>query len=118
MSQQYLTIEEFNQLLQEWNGERIKIAKQELADHDSISMHLDSISYSKDTRRIDGYEPMHTIQLNGSGQIETDGDGFQPLPDSYYEIPLEDTTKYQFDENTFTLVTERGIYTIEIAGEQ
>ncbi|WP_028782462.1 hypothetical protein [Thalassobacillus devorans] len=117
MSQRYLTIEEFNQLLQKWNGENITIAKQELSDHDSISMKLDSISYSKDTRRMDGYEPMHTIQLNGSGHIETDGNGLQPLPDSYYEIPLEDTTEYQYDKNTFKLVTERGMYTIEIAND-
>ncbi|MDC3414015.1 hypothetical protein NC797_06235 [Aquibacillus sp. 3ASR75-11] len=115
MTQQYLSVEEFNQLLQQWNGKTIKISKRELEDHDNMVMELNSISYSKDTRRIDDYESIHTLKLNGPGKIQTDADGYQPLPSDFYEIPLEDTTIYQYDQSQFSLLTDRGTYTIEIA---
>ncbi|WP_077622927.1 hypothetical protein [Sediminibacillus massiliensis] len=117
MTQRYLSVEEFNELLQQWNGKTIQISKRELNDQDSMLIELNSISYSKDTRRIDDYEPMHTLQLNGPGLIETGDEQFQPIPSSYYEIPLEDSTLYQYSDSQFTLVTDRGTYTIEIATE-
>ncbi|MFC7063836.1 hypothetical protein [Halobacillus seohaensis] len=115
MNQRYLSVEEFNQLIRQWNGETIKISKHELDDDDSTLMELNDISYSTDTRRIDDYEPMHTLQLNGNGQTQTDSEELQPLPSSLYEIPLEDSTIYQYDESRFSLITDRGTYTIELA---
>ncbi|MCT2535243.1 hypothetical protein NC661_21170 [Aquibacillus koreensis] len=114
---QYLSVEEFNELLQKWSGEKINIFKHELEDDDRTLMELDSISYIKDTRRLDDYEPMHALLLNGKGNIETDKEGFQPLPSDYYEIPLEESTLYQFDQSQFSLITERGTYTIELASD-
>ncbi|GGF18209.1 hypothetical protein GCM10010954_16190 [Halobacillus andaensis] len=113
MNARSLTVEEFNQLLQQWSGETIIISKQELDDEDIIIMQLNDISYDRHTRRMDEYEPMHSLHLNGTGTTETDGCELQPLPDSLYEIPLEDSTQYRFDENRFFLITERGRYIIE-----
>ncbi|MDC3417400.1 hypothetical protein [Aquibacillus salsiterrae] len=113
MEQQYLTIEEFNQLLQEWNGETIKISKQELDDQDNTIMKLHSISYENNTRRVDEYEPRHALILNGAGTVETDQQSNQPLPSAYYEIPLEDSTLYKYDHSQFSLITDRGKYTIK-----
>src|SRR5699024_11176819 len=70
------------------------------------------------TRRIDDYEAMHALQLNGSGKIHTDVNDLKPLPEALYEIPLEDSTLYEFDGETFLLSTDRGIYKIELAIEQ
>ena len=116
-NQQYLTVEEFNELLQKWNGQTIRISKHELDDNDDTLLKLESISYSKDTRRIDDYEPMHSLLLNGSGKIQTDTNEYQPLPESYYEIPLEDSTLYQYNDEQFFLITDRGTYKIEIASD-
>ncbi|WP_101841964.1 hypothetical protein [Halobacillus sp. Marseille-P3879] len=113
MTERTLTVEEFNQLLQQWSGETIKITKQELEDEDSIIMQLNDISYETDTRRLDEYEPMHALHLNGTGTTQTNEQELQPLPSSMYEIPLEDSTQYQFEGDRFSLVTERGSYTIE-----
>lgn len=115
MEQHSLSIEEFDELLNKWVGKDIKITKHELDDNDEALMDLESISYSKDTRRIDDYEAMHTLQIIGIGKVENENNEFIPLPSSTYEIPLEDTTKYQFDGNRLTLNTERGKYTIELA---
>lgn len=107
MTERTLTVEEFNQLLQQWSGETIKITKQELEDEDSIIMQLNDISYETDTRRLDEYEPMHALHLNGTGTTQTNEQDLQPLPSSLYEIPLEDSTQYQFEGDRFSLVTER-----------
>ncbi|WP_404450615.1 hypothetical protein LG329_09675 [Virgibacillus necropolis] len=114
MEQQFLSVEEFNELIKQWTGKNIKISKQEIRDNDETLMKLEDISYSKDTRRIDGYEAMHAIQFNGSGKIENEDHNFKPLPSSTYEIPLEDTTQYQYDGSRFALNTDRGAYTIEL----
>ncbi|SFB30486.1 hypothetical protein SAMN04488072_11477 [Lentibacillus halodurans] len=113
MDLQFLTIEEFNELLQQWNGETIKISKHELDDLDETIMTLQNISYDRNTRRIDDYEPKHALQLNGIGRIETDAVDTQPLPSSLYEIPLEDNSLYEFDGEQFLLSTSRGVYKIE-----
>ncbi|WP_138420377.1 hypothetical protein [Aquibacillus sediminis] len=120
MTQQYLTVEEFNDLLQQWIGNQIVISKQEIKDLDQTFMKLDSISYSKDTRRMDDYEPMHSLLLHGTGQIETESiqNQTQALPSDYYEIPLEDSTLYHYNNQRFSLITDRGTYTIEIAPDQ
>lgn len=114
---QYLSVEEFNNMLQQWNGETIKISKSEIDDKDNTVMELNSISYTKNTRRIDDYEPKHALILNGSGKVEIDKNEYEPLPSAYYEIPLEDSTLYQYDESQFSLINDRGSYTIEVLSE-
>ncbi|ALX49576.1 hypothetical protein [Lentibacillus amyloliquefaciens] len=113
MDVQFLTIEEFNELLQQWHGQSIKISKHELDDLDETLMTLQDTSYERNTRRIDDYEPMHALQLNGTGTMKTDAIDAQPLPLSVYEIPLEDNTLYEFDGQQFLLSTSRGVYKIE-----
>ncbi|GAB4071949.1 hypothetical protein GCM10028778_00520 [Barrientosiimonas marina] len=108
----FLTVETFNDLLQQWNGETIRIVKHELEDLDETSMQLQALSFEINTHRIDEYEPMHTLFLNGTGTIETDAHHDQPLPSSVYEIPLGDDTLYEFDGNQFMLSTSRGMYKI------
>ncbi|MEC5423903.1 hypothetical protein QGM71_10420 [Virgibacillus sp. C22-A2] len=115
MDENFLSVEEFNELLSKWSGETIKIMKQELDDTDETVMKLKAISYDKNTRRIDEYVPMHTLQLNGTGNVQTTAADLQSLPESMYEIPLEDTSLYEFDGSRFSLTTDRGVYTIEIA---
>lgn len=118
MEEHFLSVETFNDLLHQWNGQPIKITKHELDDIDETWMQLKAITYDKNTRRIDDYEAIHALQLNGSGKIHTDANGLKPLPDALYEIPLEDTSLYEFDGETFILSTDRGIYKIELANEQ
>ncbi|MEN1966721.1 hypothetical protein WMZ97_01480 [Lentibacillus sp. N15] len=115
MTQKNLSIEEFNKQLQNWTGKTVRICKQEIDDHDETLMHLQQVTYETNTRRIDDYQPMHTLQLNGTGQVENEAHDMQPLPSSTYEIPLEDSSRYQFDGSQFSLTTDRGAYTIEIA---
>ncbi|MFC7319812.1 hypothetical protein [Halobacillus campisalis] len=117
MNERSLSVEEFNELLQKWSGQTIRIIKHELDDLDRVVMELKDISYSTNTRRSDQYEAMHTLLLNGTGVTETVASNTQPLPDSTYEIPLEDSTLYQFDNQRFSLLTDRGTYTIEVASE-
>ncbi|MFZ3579409.1 hypothetical protein [Virgibacillus sp. DJP39] len=112
--EQLLSVEEFNELLKKWAGKNIKVLKQEIGDNDEALIELESISYSNDTQTIDDYKATHALQLNGLGKIENEGHEFVPLPSLTYEIPLEDSTHYQFDGSRFTLKTDRGTYTIEI----
>jgi len=114
VSEQYLTIEEFNELITKWSGKTVKIAKQELDDYDETVMELTNVSYETNTRRIDDYVPKHALQLNGTGLIENEMSEQHPLPSSLYEIPLEDSSLYQFDGARFALITDRAIYTIEV----
>ncbi|MFA1819249.1 hypothetical protein ACDX78_03415 [Virgibacillus oceani] len=114
MSDQYLSIEEFNDLIQKWSGKTVKIAKQELDDYDETVMELADVSYETNKRRIDDYVPKHALQLNGTGLIENEMSETHPLPSSLYEIPLEDSSLYQFDGARFALITDRAIYTIEV----
>ncbi|GGK05916.1 hypothetical protein GCM10007063_30420 [Lentibacillus kapialis] len=113
MGVQFLTVEAFNDILQQWNGESIKISKHELDDLDETLMTLQDISYARNTRRLDNYEPMHALLLNGMGTIKTDASNTQSLPSSVYEIPLEDNTLYEFDGQQLLLSTSRGVYKIE-----
>lgn len=112
-----LTIEDVNQFLKQWEGKYIKISKYEKKDHDETLLKLDNVSYAKKTRRIDDYESKYTLQLNGAGKVRISRTDFQPLPNSLYEIPLEDNTQYKYDGARVTLNTDRGVYTIEITSE-
>lgn len=115
MEKGFLSIEGFNTLLNEWEGQYVKVAKYEKNDHDETHLKLNKISYSKKTRRIDDYESMHTLQLNGSGKVRISVNEFEPLPHSLYEIPLEDNTQYKYDGNRLAINTDRAVYTIEMA---
>lgn len=114
MDVHFLSIEEFNEQLDQWSGQRIKISKFELDDLDETLMDLEHISYERNTRRLDDYEPLHELQLNGNGNMDTDANNPQPLPSQLYEIPLEDSSLYEFDGSRFLLSTSRGIYKIEL----
>lgn len=115
LEQQYkfITIEQFNDLLKKWNDDKIKISKLEMDDLDQIVMQLEKVSYKNEIPTIDGYEPIHTLQLNGLGMIHTENDVSEPLPSSFYEIPIENDTLYEFDGITFIISTDRGVYKIE-----
>lgn len=115
MEQQYtfLSIEQFNDLLTKWNDGKIKISKLEMDDLDEIVMQLEGVTYENEAPTIDGYEPIHTLQLNGQGTIQTENNFSEPLPSSLYEIPLENDTLYEFDGTTFLISTDRGVYKIE-----
>lgn len=113
--EQSISIEEFNALLNKWTGKSIKILKHEIEDNDETLMKLDKVSYSEQEGTIDDYVATHTLLLNGMGEIENDDHDFEPLPSPSYEIPLDDTTKYQFDGSRFLLENDRGTYTIELA---
>ncbi|MEK4802859.1 hypothetical protein MHI02_15115 [Oceanobacillus sp. FSL K6-0118] len=113
MNQHFLTIEQFNDLIRQWNGKQIKIVKHELDDFDETLMDLSAISYSKNGGTIDGYEPIYSLNLNGSGIIGTTINKYESLPSELYEIPLEDSAMYEYDGSRFIVSTSRGVYTIE-----
>lgn len=115
MEQHFLTIEQFNELLKKWNGKTVKITKLEMDDLDETILDLSAILYSAETKDIDGYEAMHTLNLNGDGIIQTTADQFQPLPATLYEIPLQDSSLYEFDGSCFIISTDRAVYKIELA---
>ncbi|WP_249870365.1 hypothetical protein [Oceanobacillus saliphilus] len=113
MGHQSLTIEEFNEKLKTWTGKNIKITKKELHDFDETVMELKSVSYANHTRRMDDYVPEHSLLLNGEGEIENEDNQMEPLPTPLYEIPLDEAANYGFDGSSFSLDTERAVYTIE-----
>lgn len=117
MVHRFLTIEEVHDKLREWNGRKLKIMKHELDDFDETLMDLSAISYSKATKRIDEYEPMYALNLNGTGVIETTPEHYEPLPSEQYEIPLEESALYEFDGTRLIISTSRGVYTIECLPE-
>lgn len=115
MEHRFLTIEQFNELINQWNGKNIQISKMEMDDFDETLMELEQISYDKNPNSMDDYEAMYTLQFNGVGKVMTEGNDFQQLPSSIYEIPLQDTTLYEFDGTEFLLSTDRGVYKIRLA---
>ncbi|WP_052345727.1 hypothetical protein [Paucisalibacillus sp. EB02] len=116
MEHQFLSVEEFNHLIQQWSGRKVKITKHEMDDVDQTTMNLQSITYDRNTRRIDDYVPMHSLLLNGEGNIETlAAMSNQPLPSAVYEIPLQDNSLYEFDGEKFFITTDRGVYKVELA---
>ena len=112
-SDKFLSIEQFDELIKKWGNKHIKITKLEMDDVDEILMHLEKIAYENEIPTIDGYEPIHNLQLNGEGMIQTENNNAQPLPSSLYEIPIENDTLYEFDGNSFLISTNRGTYKIE-----
>lgn len=113
--EQSISVEEFNELLNKWNGKNIKILKHEIEDNDATLMKLDKVTYQEQEGTIDDYVAKYTLLLNGTGEIENDDNELEPLPSPSYEIPLDDATNYQFDGTRFSLENNRGTYTIELA---
>ena len=114
MGYRTLTLEEFNELLQEWRGKKVEIVKHETGDLDKTLIDLSVVSYAKEDPSIDGYIPRYTLHLTGAGVIETTMNNYEALPTDSYEIPLEDDALYEFDGNRFIISTSRGVYTIEL----
>lgn len=112
-SHTFLTIEQFNTLLNKWNDKQIKISKVEMDDLDEVVMQLEKIAYKNEIPTIDGYEPIYNLQLNGEGMIQSEHNPSQPLPSSQYDIPLENNSLYEFDGTKFIVSTNRGTYKIE-----
>ncbi|MBY7145058.1 hypothetical protein KFZ56_18740 [Virgibacillus sp. NKC19-3] len=117
MNPQFLSIEAFHEFLSRWSGRDIIITKHEMDDLDEIRMQLQDISYEINTRRIDDYQSTYVLQLSGNGEIETTTNNFQPLPSPTYEIPLEDTSLYEFDGSAFLISTSRAVYKVKLYAE-
>lgn len=114
MVYQNLTVEEFNDLLQQWSGKKIKVEKSEAGDLDETQIDLSAVTYANENPTIDGYEPQHSLHLKGAGMIETTKNNYEALPSDLYEIPLEDDVLYEFDGTRFIVSTSRAVYTIEL----
>ena len=87
-----LSLEQFNEMLRQWSGRRIKVTKHEMNDLDEALINLNQVSYAKQ-QSLDGYIPRYALHLNGPGMIET---------------------LYEFDGSRFILSTSRGVYTLEL----
>ncbi|MCM3741347.1 hypothetical protein M3210_13825 [Oceanobacillus luteolus] len=112
--QRYLSIQEFNDLLRQWSGKRVKVVKHEMSDLDETLINLDEVSYAKENHDEDDYEPRYALHLNGPGKIGTTENNFEDLPSDKFEIPLEDDALYEYDGSRFLLTTSRGVYSIEL----
>jgi hypothetical protein len=114
MEKHFLTMEEVNEILREWSGKKVKIVKHELDDIDETLINLSKISYAKNDQRIDDYQSEYSLNLNGTGLIETTANNYEDLPNNSFEVPLEEDGLYEFDGDRIILSTTRGVYTLEI----
>lgn len=112
MEESPLTIEEFNEQLQQWNGQKIRIVKEEMDDLDETLLDLDDVSYVKGSG-IDDYIPKYALLLKGNGVVGTTMNNYEELPSESFEIPLEEDTIYEFDGKRFFITTSRGVYMIQ-----
>ena len=112
MTESRVTIEEFNDQLKKWNGQKIRIVKEEMDDVDETLLALDDISYVKGSS-IDDYIPKYALLLKGKGVVETTMNHFEELPSEAFEIPLDEDTIYEFDGERFLIRNARGVYVIE-----
>lgn len=112
MEESPLSIEEFNDQLQRWSGQRIRIVKEELDDLDETLLELEDVSYAKGSSN-DDYIPRYALQLKGSGVVGTTMNNYEELPSESFEIPLEEDTIYEFDGKRFFISTSRGDYMIQ-----
>lgn len=114
MNSEFITIEQFNDLLTKWRGKQIKISKVEMDDYNEVFMQLDHITYQTNPDQIDHYESIHTLHLEGEGKILTDTNYYEELPSLIYDIPLQDSSLYEFNGEEFLISTERGTYKITV----
>src|SRR5690625_6186812 len=96
MAESRVTIEEFNDQLKKWNGQKIRIVKEEMDDVDETLLALDDISYVKGSS-IDDYIPKHALLLKGKGVVETTMNHFEELPSDEFEFPLDKYSIYEFE---------------------
>lgn len=113
MNEGLLTLEEFNNMLRQWSGRRVKVTKHEMDDLDEAMIDLNAVSYAKQ-QSLDGYVPRYALHLNGDGMIGTHANQYEELPGDVFEIPLEENALYEFDGTRFILSTSRGVYTLEL----
>lgn len=112
MEERPLNVVEFNEQLKQWNGQSIRIVKEELDDLDETLLDLQSISYTKGAS-IDDYIPRYSLLLRGIGIVGTTMNNYEELPSQAFEIPLEEEAIYEFDGTRFFISTSRGVYMIE-----
>src|SRR5690625_2013202 len=107
MEESPLNIEEFNDRLQQWSGQKIRIVKEEMDDLDETLLALDGVSYVKGSG-IDDYIPKHALLLKGNGVVETTKNNYEEVPSEAFEIPLDEDTIYEFDGGCFFIKNSRG----------
>jgi len=112
MKESPLTIEEFNDRLQQWSGQKIRIVKEEMDDLDETLLELEDVSYVEGSS-IDDYIPKYALLLKGNGVVETTMNHYEELPSEAFEIPLDEDTIYEFDGKRFFIKNLRGVYMIE-----
>src|SRR5690625_6960799 len=103
MDKLFLTIDELNELLNQWTGQYVKVTKHEIDDLDKTVIDLDSISYNKNHDTIDDYQSKYTMHLNGVGHVMTAQNKARALPEDQYDIPLENDALYEFDGTEFII---------------
>ncbi|OLS36951.1 hypothetical protein BTR22_09640 [Alkalihalophilus pseudofirmus] len=112
-------VDQFTQWLDEHNGQTLSIQKGEhetgskdVLDIDLISLELQSVEVrSANQNTQDDYLPSEEVILYGEGYIHGD-DTRTPLPDNYFEIPLDETFKFHSDGNEIKVETEKALYRI------
>ncbi len=112
MEESPLTIEEFNDQLQQWSGHKVRIVKEEMDDLDETLLALDDVSYAKGSS-VDDYIPKYALLLKGNGVVGTTMNNYEELPFESFEIPLDEDTKYEYDGKRFFINNSRGVYMIE-----
>lgn len=112
MKESPLSIEEFNDQLQQWSGQKIRIVKEELDDLDETLLELEDVSYAKGSS-VDDYIPRYALLLKGTGVVGTTMNNYEELPFEAFEIPLEEDTIYEFDGRRFFISSSRGVYMIQ-----
>lgn len=112
MEESRLNIEKFNDQLQQWCGQKIRIVKEEMDDLDETLLELDDVSYAGGSS-IDDYIPKYALLLKGNGVVGTTMNNYEELPSESFEIALEEDTVYEFDGKRFFIKNSRGVYMIE-----
>jgi len=110
VSASILSIEELDRLLKSWQGQTIRIRKEEQGNRDEVELDLDQVRYSK-TRTLDDYVGRYVLELHGAGIVQPE-EGAAPatLPGQAFEIPLTDDDRYILHHDHVELQTPRGSY--------
>lgn len=113
MEGENLSIEEFHKHLKSWEEHEIQILKYEKSDSNEIRLQLEKVQFTKNNQKVDDYLAKYTLQLKGEGEIRTQNDDFVPLPQSAFEIPLEDDSTFSLKDKSITIRNERGKYILQ-----
>lgn len=114
MSKHFLSMQDLDDRLKALQGSEIEVEKKEQQDLDVVHISLEKVAYDKDFHKFDEYEAKYTLELHGTGTIETDVGNAVPLPSPVYEIPLDQDTmrEYEEDDDELIISTERAVYKI------